>query len=118
MRTKSKASALRREGPYSRRSATEWAKLIRQQRRSGRTVEAYCAQRGLAESTFWYWRRRVEVVVEDKPEVDAVTKFLAIPVSAPSQACEVRIGDLHVRLGDIAAQNVVEAIVARIARAA
>ena len=116
MRTTSKANAIRQGVPHQRRSAKEWAKLVRQQRRSGRTVEAYCAQRGLAESTFWSWRRRVEVVV-DKPEVGAVTKFLAIPVSAPSQACEVRIGDLHVRLGEIAAQHVVEAIVARIARA-
>jgi transposase-like protein len=117
MSTKNKTSVIRPGRPYLRRSAAEWERLLRKQRRSGRTVEAYCAEHGLAESTFWYWRRRVEAGGTEVAEVGAAAKFLAVPVNAPSESCEILAGELRVRLNGVAAQRVLDAIVARIAGA-
>ena len=45
-------------------------------------------------------------------------KFLAIPMNVASEAFEVQVGEMRVRLGGVAAQRVLEAIITRIAGAA
>lgn len=104
---------------HTRHSAVEWAKLLREQRRSGFTVDVFCTERRLAKSTFWYWRRRVAVSVTqgEVAEVGTAANFLAVPVSAPNESFEILAGDLRVRLEGVAAQRVLDAIVARIAGA-
>lgn len=44
-----------------RRSSKEqfWRTVLKQWQRSGLSVRAYCAQHGLAEPTFYAWRRMV-----------------------------------------------------------
>lgn len=42
-----------------RHSADEWRQLIKGQRESGQTVAAFCAVRGVGESTFGKWKRRL-----------------------------------------------------------
>ena len=37
-----------------------WRRLIGEQRRSGRTVKAFCDARGVRESLFYYWRGQLE----------------------------------------------------------
>ena len=39
----------------------KWRGLIAEQRRSGRTVRAFCRTRGLGESLFHYWRGQIEL---------------------------------------------------------
>lgn len=102
---------------HMRHSAVEWAKLLREQRRSGLTVDVFCTERRLAKSTFWYWRRRFAVSVTQVAEVGTAANFLAVPVSAPNESFEILAGDLRVRLEGVAAQRVLDAIVARIAGA-
>ena len=129
MRTKSKANVtsrsittIRKGGSRTRHSTAEWTKLLRKQRGSGLTVEAFCAKHRLANSTYWRWRRRLEVLLPDEaravPAQIPAPKFLAIPMNATSEAFEVQVGEMRVRLGGVAAQRVLEAIVARIAGAA
>lgn len=48
----------------ARRSASDWCALMRAYLRSGETRKQFCARRGLALSTFDWWRRRLR---EDLP---------------------------------------------------
>ena len=127
MPTKSKASIasqsltpIRKTVSRKRHSAAEWTKLLHKQRGSGLTVEAFCAKHRLANSTYWRWRRRLEVLLPDQAQAvpTPAPKFLAIPMHAPSEAFEVQVGEMRVRLGGVAAQRVLEAIITRIAGAA
>ena len=131
MPTKSKASIasqsltpIRKTVSRKRHSAAEWTKLLHKQRGSGLTVEAFCAKHRLANSTYWRWRRRLEVLLSDLAQAVPVPapmpapKFLAIPMNAGGEAFQVQVGEMRVRLGGVAAQRVLEAIIARIAGAA
>ena len=42
-----------------RRSRDEWQALVGEQQHSGLTQRAFCRQRGLALSTFRYWKRQL-----------------------------------------------------------
>ena len=129
MPTKSKANiasqsitAIRKSGSRTRHSTAEWTRLLRKQRGSGLTVEAFCAKHRLANSTYWRWRRRLEVLLPDEaravPAQIPAPKFLTIPMNATGEAFEVQFGEMRVRLGGVAAQRVLEAIITRIAGAA
>jgi hypothetical protein len=41
------------------RSPAQWRALIGAYETSGLSVRAFCAQRGVAQSTFYHWRRRL-----------------------------------------------------------
>ena len=131
MATKCKANSAsqsitlnRKAGSRTRHSATDWTKLLHKQRESGLTVEAFCAKHRLANSTYWRWRRRLEVLLPDEvqavptPTLAPAPIFLPIPMNATGEALEVQVGETRVRLGGVAAQRVLEAIITRIAGAA
>ncbi len=40
-------------------TADQWRDVLEQQRQSGQSVPAFCAERGLKPSTFFAWRRRL-----------------------------------------------------------
>ena len=39
---------------------TQWAKHIRAQEKSGKSVATYCREARLREKAFYYWRRRMQ----------------------------------------------------------
>jgi transposase-like protein len=41
-------------------TADRWRELIGQQQRSGLSIAAFCAERAVAASTFFAWRRKLE----------------------------------------------------------
>jgi len=43
----------------TRRSASEWRRLIEAQAASGLSQSAFCAQQGLSRATFGYWKRKL-----------------------------------------------------------
>ena len=43
----------------SRKARRKWQKLISEQARSGKSVAAFCRERGLARSHFWWWKKRL-----------------------------------------------------------
>ncbi|MCG5534356.1 IS66 family insertion sequence element accessory protein TnpB [Halorhodospira sp. 9621] len=55
----------------SRRTAAEWQVLIQRYAQGDLTLRAFCAQEGVAESTFTAWRRRLQAaaVAPKPPEV-------------------------------------------------
>ena len=82
-----------------------WRRLIDEQRRSGRTVKAFCDARGVRESLFYYWRGQLggaagetsetsgrktkrgktgavlaPVVIVDGPEEDAAERAASIEI--------------------------------------
>ena len=59
--------AKRRSGRNAEKER-KWRRLIGEQRRSGRTVRAFCKARGVSESLFYYWRGRIEGVGGEKSE--------------------------------------------------
>lgn len=50
----------------SGRSET-WRGVIAEQKRSGLSVRAFCAQRGVREPSFYAWRKRLEMVAPTGP---------------------------------------------------
>jgi hypothetical protein len=42
-----------------RRDASQWRALIEQQRVSGQSIKAFCAEHGLGEASFYAWRRHL-----------------------------------------------------------
>lgn len=36
-----------------------WQSLIDQRKASGQTIKAFCAERGIPESRYYYWRKRL-----------------------------------------------------------
>lgn len=57
-------------GSDQQRSAAQWRVLVGGYEASGLSVRAFCAQRGVAQSTFYHWRRRLR---EDGAELGAAT---------------------------------------------
>lgn len=45
---------------HQRRSAAQWQELVKQQAIRGSSQAAFCAEQGLALSTFQYWKRRLK----------------------------------------------------------
>lgn len=49
----------RKNGQSTRRSPEDWAELMATYEASDLTQRAFCAEHGVAYSTFCYWRRRL-----------------------------------------------------------
>ncbi len=47
-------------GRPERRTPERWAKLVQDYERSGQSQRAFCAERGIGQSSLRYWRRRLE----------------------------------------------------------
>lgn len=95
---------------------TLWAKRIEQWRGSGLTQRAFCAKRGLAVSTFQWWRRRLTAPVARPEAVRA--SFVPLPVPpAQASASVVEVSfrsGTRVRFEGEAARAAVEVLVARV----
>lgn len=47
-------------GRPERRTPEQWTKLVKDFEGSGQSQRAFCAERGIGQSTLRYWRRRLE----------------------------------------------------------
>lgn len=47
-------------GRPEQRTREQWAVLVEEHKVSGQTQRAFCAERGIGQSTLRYWRRRLE----------------------------------------------------------
>jgi len=86
-------SRSRRRGT-ARRSREEWARLMAAYEAGDSTQRAFCAEHGLAYSTFCYWRRRLG---EERSASDEAPMLVELPVAAGSGAGEWRV---ELDLGD------------------
>ena len=47
-------------GRPEQRSREQWAALVKEHAASGQSQRAFCAARGIGQSTLRYWRRRLQ----------------------------------------------------------
>jgi hypothetical protein len=53
----------------SRKARWKWQKLISEQARSGQSVAAFCRERELGRSHFWWWKKRLRTPLRKFVEV-------------------------------------------------
>jgi transposase len=88
-----------------------WRRTLRQWRRSGLSVRVFCAEHGLAEPSFYAWRRIVaqrdqeSARVRAKPERDRLRR--AVPASGDAPVF------VPLRVIDVAAQVALEVVLER-----
>jgi len=91
-----------------------WKKRIGQWERSGRSQREFCAKRGLALSTFQWWRTKLLRAEAQR----AVTPFVPVALSpAPAAAAAIEVelrSKTRLRLEGEAALRALDALVARI----
>jgi hypothetical protein len=69
--------------------ADEWRQIIDGQRPSGLTVAAYCRDRGIKDSAFYAWKRRLRSPA--KPNRLSKPAFIELKPSSPSATAAIEI---------------------------
>lgn len=87
----------------------EWARRIAEWEGSGQSQKAFCARRGLALSTFQWWRAQAR----RRAAVKAAPSFLPIAMGVSAVEVELR-SKTRMRFEGEAALRAVERLVARI----
>ena len=121
MQTKTNEAARRAAGAIAgrrqvvKRDPGQWAQICEAQRESAQTVEAYCREHGIAQSSFWRWRKIVAGVTRHQLVAKSEARFLSVPLLAPTgQPVEVDVGGMRVRVCGAQATRIIDALVARI----
>jgi len=78
-----------RGNPRDSRKEQAWRRTIREWRRSGLNVRAFCAARGLAEASLYAWRR--ELVKRDAENAGFVPVQVVAVAPAPDAALVVTL---------------------------
>ena len=93
-----KATALTRPGRV-RRSKDEWREVFVRFEQSGQTIEQFCAQQGLALSTFSRWRQRLRSDCQENTQCSPQAVF--VELSRGEAPCAVvSPGDVELQLGN------------------
>ena len=71
---------------------SRWIRLITEQSESGKTVGAFCRERGLATSQFYTWRKRLRGSVAGRFLEVQIAKPAARPAPTKQGAIEIRLG--------------------------
>jgi hypothetical protein len=71
----------------------KWRELVSEQSQSGQTVKAFCQVRGLRDSLFYDWKKRLrESEVEKFVEVKVIrAEERSLPAPGHSRAIEIRL---------------------------
>jgi len=78
----------------SRKARAKWQKLVSEQGRSGQSVAAFCRERGLCASLFFWWKKRLREAAETK----FVEVKLATAAPEPSRPSDSRV-EIRLRNG-------------------
>jgi hypothetical protein len=70
--------------------AGAWKSLIEQREASGQTIKAFCAERGIPESRYYYWRKRLSDDSSEAGFIELTGQNCSVPLY------ELELG--HVRL--------------------
>ena len=73
----------------SRKARQQWRKLISEQARSGQSVAAFCRERELGRSHFWWWKRRLRTPLTKFVEVKLTPTVLEGAAAGPASRAEV-----------------------------
>ena len=90
---------------YNRRSREDWVKIIQSWQDSTLSQREYCAQHGIALSSFYAWRQKLQANTDDSNSSrseDFVNVFSGsaddFPVDAGTWRIELDLGDITLRL--------------------
>ena len=76
-----------------RRSAQQWRNLVAEQARSELSANVFCRSRGIAYSSFMYWRKRLSLDVDDDTGASMPPSFVELtPTSAVESQCITNAG--------------------------
>ena len=95
-----------KEMTYQYRLA-QWTELARERVELGLSIRAYCAMKGFAENTYFYWQRRLRDAARTHCEAErakpAVPGFVEVAVAPAPEAPErqVQTGQLQVQINGI-----------------
>ena len=81
-------------GTTRQRRRADWLELVSEQARSGQGVAAFCRERGIRTSSFYGWKKRLDVVDESRAGVPAEGSSIARQKAAaepPVRFLEVKI---------------------------
>lgn len=90
-------------------TANRWRELIEQQQRSGLSIAAFCAEHGVAASTFFAWRRKLEIRgvpgapgAPGAPGMSGAPAFVELrpsiePAAARANELEAALGSVELR---------------------
>jgi hypothetical protein len=77
------------QGKRSRKAWTKWRRLISEQMRSGQSVAAFCRERKLRASHFYWWKKRLR---ENTTAKFVEVQVAGSPVNVPDDSrIEVRL---------------------------
>lgn len=76
-------------GKRSKEKERQWRKTLAEQRRSGESVRGFCRERGLQETSFYWWRRQIE----RRDREAEVPRSKALPAEASVLAPVVVMGE-------------------------
>src|SRR5215469_4894013 len=84
----------------SRKARAKWQRLISEQEQSGRTVAAFCRQRGLCVPHFYWWKKRLHESLPARAAAPAefVEMKLAGASAEPRTPSEARV-EIRLRNG-------------------
>jgi hypothetical protein len=78
----------------SRQARRKWQKLISEQEQSGQSVAAFCRERELGASHFWWWKKRLRTPLTkfvEGAEPASSEEVQARPAADPRPASEGRV---------------------------
>lgn len=93
-----------KKNQITRRDASDWQKIIKDQESSGQSAAVYCRQEGLGEKNFYAWRRRlkeatfpgkqsfVEVSTEHKNQNETIR------ITTPGGYCIAMSADIQINI--------------------
>ena len=80
-----------------RRTPAQWADLVKEWEASGQSQRGFCAGRGIGQSTFRYWRRRLQGETSSDAEISGAR---LVPVRVCAQGPSPGDSGLRLVLGN------------------
>ena len=86
-----------------------WGQKVEECRKSGLKVAQWCAENGIAVSTYYNWQRKVFQAVTEREEIC----FVEVPVTAPAPktTATIQMRDIRVELHSGADADTIQAII-------
>ena len=73
----------------------EWIKRIETWQSSGKTIKAWCLENAISYATFYYWRKRLSLVIRKE---NTISPFIELPEGNPSLDFELEFKGATFRL--------------------
>lgn len=86
---------------------SQWSELVKERVELGLSIRAYCAMKGFAENTYFYWQRRLREAARTQLEAEQAGPLVpgfvevALPSGPEAPAAQSQAGQLQVQIQGI-----------------